>query len=436
MSEQEYEAGFKDDASLQRCFEVVSLAELDQETTTNILHYLKGVFEDRHGVRVADESVSLAVSLTAQYLTDRHLPAKAIEALEGACAAASSRSDSDQPGEPAEVGWEDVAGIVSVWTGLSAAELLRGETTPPLGGEEPKEAEPEGVGLEERLSRHGAWLIAREISDRISSLQCKYHLADVWDRRAALEELIRGELSRVAPERRGDVISYLRDLFPVAEGDPGLSKEIDRLREQLADSRDYSGTERDAAELAREIEEILLSSAKGEGGAAASGDVILSAVKELFEFSMGVEKITKAFLESLLAQGASETTRFDLPYWAKDLDRLIKEIVTQRSGESLTELKNYLLDLNSWLMASIAGYQQAAPEWCRDFRNRTSPRSIEQQAQLPDWKKRLGLASSELWDLYTEMIRDMHPDLVEDEVRDWAAKITKEQYEMLKRRSK
>ncbi len=153
-------------------------------------------------------------------------------------------------------------------------------------------------------------------------------------------------------------------------------------------------------------------------------------------FARNTEKVTKAFLEALVAQGGSESTQFDLPHWTRDLDRLVDEIAKGKNEESLDRLRDYLSDLSSWLMACLTGYQQAAPQWSVDFLDRSSPKSIEKGAKLPDWKKHLGLASSELWERYNEMIQDLTPGLVEDEVRDIAAKIAKEHYRNLKGKSK
>jgi hypothetical protein len=171
----------------------------------------------------------------------------------------------------------------------------------------------------------------------------------------------------------------------------------------------------------------------GEEREAESGTIAPKAVRDLLRFALDVEKLTKAFLETLVAQGGSETTRFDLPYWGKDIKRLMAEMVVDSAEESPLELSRYLADLKCWLMACITSYQQAALQWCVDFRDRTSPRSIEDQACLPAWKKVAGLACGELWQLYTTMVRDLHPDLVEDEVRDRAVKIAKKQYRILKR---
>lgn len=432
-TEEGYTTYFENDPVLKDCFEAHPLEELSEETTTSILRYLKGVFEGRYNVRISDEAVSSAVTLAAQYVANVRLPSKAVQTLDEACASAKSQESATST-DMVTVGPADIARVLSEWTGLEVAELL-GER-PGLAASDEYEKEAVEGETEKLLSQHGAWLLAREISDRISALQSEYHLADAWDRRAALKELMRGELSRVPPERRHLVAAHLRDMFPVAEGAPQLTEEIERLRAQLAELKQQVGTRADSGRLTSGLQEALLAREAGEEQEAEPGTPVIRAVRELLQFAVEAEKLTKAFLEALLAQGGSQVTRFDLPYWGKDIERLMTEIAVDEAEESPIELARYLADLSCWLMACVVGYQQAAPQWCVDFLDKMSPRAIEQQANLPPWKRVAGLASSELWDLYTTMLRDLHPDLVRDEVRDKAGEIAKQQYGILKKRSK
>jgi len=427
-----YETYFKNDPALDRCFEVLPLSELSEETTASILQYLKGVFEDRYNVTISDEAVSLAVTLPARHAANVQFPSKAVQALDQACASVGSQDPATST-RRVDVGAEEVTRVLTEWTGLTTSELLAGDEESVPGGED-DETTIEG-DIEEVLSRHGAWLMAREISDRIDSLQSQYHLADAWDRRAALKDLLRRELSRMPPERRQLVATHLRDMFPLAEGDPQLTGEMERLRAQMVELKEQMGSRPASGQFIRAVEGALLGREMGEEQDAESGTTVVRAVQDLLQFVMDLENVIKAFLETLLAQGESKT-RFDLPFWAKDIERLMTEIVADGAEESRVELARYLSDLSCWLMACVTGYQQGALEWSVGFRDKMSPKSIEQRVNLPAWKRVAGLASNELWDVYTEMVRDMHADLVEDEVRDMAARIAKEQYSVLKRRSK
>ena len=53
-----------------------------QEETVQILHNIKSKYEDHHNVSYTDEAIKACVSLTSRYITDRHLPDKAIDALD------------------------------------------------------------------------------------------------------------------------------------------------------------------------------------------------------------------------------------------------------------------------------------------------------------------------------------------------------------------
>jgi ATP-dependent Clp protease ATP-binding subunit ClpA len=80
----EYNKYFDKDRALSRRFQKIDIVEPTQAETVEILRGLRPKYEEYHKVRYSDEALELAVSLSAQYITERHLPDKAIDVLDEA----------------------------------------------------------------------------------------------------------------------------------------------------------------------------------------------------------------------------------------------------------------------------------------------------------------------------------------------------------------
>src|SRR5258705_1516095 len=83
----EYRGIFEKDAALSRRFQKVDVAEPTIEQTIAILRGLKSRFEEHHGVKYSSGALSAAAELSARFITDRHLPDKAIDVIDEAGAA-------------------------------------------------------------------------------------------------------------------------------------------------------------------------------------------------------------------------------------------------------------------------------------------------------------------------------------------------------------
>ncbi|WP_163652385.1 ATP-dependent Clp protease ATP-binding subunit [Listeria sp. PSOL-1] len=70
------------DAALERRFQPVIVNEPSEDTTLTILNGLKDNYQDFHEVVYSDESLKAAVTLSARYIQDRHLPDKAIDLMD------------------------------------------------------------------------------------------------------------------------------------------------------------------------------------------------------------------------------------------------------------------------------------------------------------------------------------------------------------------
>ena len=82
----EYQKYFETDKALERRFQKVMVDEPDEAATISILRGLKERYETHHKVRIKDDAIIAAVTLSARYITDRFLPDKAIDLVDEAAA--------------------------------------------------------------------------------------------------------------------------------------------------------------------------------------------------------------------------------------------------------------------------------------------------------------------------------------------------------------
>ncbi len=90
----EYRKYIEKDAALERRFQPVQVDEPTVEDTISILRGLKERYEIYHGVRIHDNALVAAATLSARYITDRFLPDKAIDLVDEACAMIRTEIDS------------------------------------------------------------------------------------------------------------------------------------------------------------------------------------------------------------------------------------------------------------------------------------------------------------------------------------------------------
>ena len=80
----EYQKYFEKDKALERRFQKVMVNEPDEASAIAILRGLKERYENHHKVRIRDEAIIAAVTLSERYITDRFLPDKAIDLIDEA----------------------------------------------------------------------------------------------------------------------------------------------------------------------------------------------------------------------------------------------------------------------------------------------------------------------------------------------------------------
>ena len=85
----EYRKYIEKDAALERRFQPIMVEEPDCAQSIQILEGLKGKYEAHHHVVIGADALEAAVRLSERYISDRHLPDKAIDVLDEACSKAN-----------------------------------------------------------------------------------------------------------------------------------------------------------------------------------------------------------------------------------------------------------------------------------------------------------------------------------------------------------
>ncbi len=163
----EYRKLIEPDAALERRFQCITVEEPSEADTVRILRGLRERYEQHHKVEITDEALQAASSLAHRYIADRFLPDKAVDLLDEA--ASQVRIDATMPDEPdgeqevpspdgngalkdshgtldgrivrkdhqkAAVNREEIARVVSAWTGIPVTRMLKDEAERLLSMEE------------------------------------------------------------------------------------------------------------------------------------------------------------------------------------------------------------------------------------------------------------------------------------------------------------
>lgn len=201
------------DAALARRFQSVYVAEPNVEDTLSILRGLKTAYELHHGIRIKDEALVAAATLSDRYLPDRQQPDKSIDLVDEAC----SRLRLEQESKP-EIIWK-------VERDLMTRQIEKSALDNDIDANDPKsvsrkvQVEKEVQELQEEVKRlTDLWMAERKELTRVADVK---------------EELERARSDLDAARRRGDFARAGELLHATI---PKLEKEIEEL-EVAADSR-------------------------------------------------------------------------------------------------------------------------------------------------------------------------------------------------------
>lgn len=87
---EEYKKYIEKDSALERRFQPVLIDEPKKEEMLDIMQGLRERYEEHHKIKIEDTALTAAIELSCRYIQDRHLPDKAIDLLDEACAMANS----------------------------------------------------------------------------------------------------------------------------------------------------------------------------------------------------------------------------------------------------------------------------------------------------------------------------------------------------------
>jgi len=168
-TEDEYKKYIESDSALERRFQPVLVEEPDLETSEQMLRALRPKYESHHGLRISDDAIKAAVSLSHRYVSGRLLPDKAVDLIDEASSKIRivNQEGIEIKDEPSGVGVmletrslevvkDDIGSLVADMTGIPVNSLLKTETEKLLDMEE---------GLRSRII--GQERAVRSVSDAI-----------------------------------------------------------------------------------------------------------------------------------------------------------------------------------------------------------------------------------------------------------------------------
>jgi ATP-dependent Clp protease ATP-binding subunit ClpC len=133
----EYRKYIERDAALERRFQPVMVEEPTLEQSVEILMGIRERYEQHHKVTITDEAVKAAVDLSIRYITDRHLPDKAIDLIDEAASRVRLRYASAPPA--LREAQKDLDGSRARRTARSTPRNTRGGHAPRVRGHGPPE---------------------------------------------------------------------------------------------------------------------------------------------------------------------------------------------------------------------------------------------------------------------------------------------------------
>ncbi len=118
----EYRKHIEGDSALERRFQSVMVEPPSLEDTMAILKGLRKRYEDFHGIKITDEALEAAATLSDRYITERQLPDKAVDLIDEAASRAILQ------GKKTKLKKEDIAEIISSITGVPLNQLTEKES--------------------------------------------------------------------------------------------------------------------------------------------------------------------------------------------------------------------------------------------------------------------------------------------------------------------
>lgn len=119
---EEFRKHFEKDRALMRRFQRVVINEPSEEMAIDIIKGLRKYYEKHHGVKITNQAIVDSVKYSTKYITDRHLPDKAIDLIDCACARFKVRNE-----ESGVVDHEEIMFEVAKAAGLPVEQIAAKE---------------------------------------------------------------------------------------------------------------------------------------------------------------------------------------------------------------------------------------------------------------------------------------------------------------------
>jgi ATP-dependent Clp protease ATP-binding subunit ClpC len=189
----EYRKYIERDAALERRFQPVMVEEPTLEQTVDILFGIREGYEKHHKVQISDEAVRAAVDLSIRYITDRHLPDKAIDLVDEAASRVRLRNSSAPPElraaqkeldrvtkeKDAAINSQDYEGAANLRDAEAVAksnvDQLRAEWQNTLEGDTPRVGEEDIAQVVAMWTGIPVTRIAQEESERLLHMEDALH---------------------------------------------------------------------------------------------------------------------------------------------------------------------------------------------------------------------------------------------------------------------
>jgi ATP-dependent Clp protease ATP-binding subunit ClpB len=217
----EYRKYVEKDAALERRFQPIFVAEPSVEDTIAILRGLKEKYEVHHKVRIKDSAIVAAATLSHRYITDRHLPDKAVDLIDEAASKLRMEIDS-RPGEIDEVERKITQEEIE-------REALKKEQDP-ASQERLAKIEKSLADLKERsavLKAH--WQQEKEVITRIAAI--KEQIDKVQTETAQAERV--GDLAKAAELKYGAMLNLHKELEEQSKKLAEMQAEGAMLKEEV-----------------------------------------------------------------------------------------------------------------------------------------------------------------------------------------------------------
>ena len=218
----EYRKYIEKDPALERRFQPVQVDEPTVEDTISILRGLKERYEVFHGVKISDNALIAAATLSDRYITDRFLPDKAIDLVDEACAMIKTEMDS----MPSEM--DDLAHRI---TQLQIEQVSLKKETDALSQSRLRDLEKELAELQDKFhSMKAKWENEKNAIGKVQSLR-----EQIEQTNAAIEKAQREYDLNKAAELKYGKLPQLQKQLEEEEKIAAAKKEDSLLRDRVTD---------------------------------------------------------------------------------------------------------------------------------------------------------------------------------------------------------